>query len=278
MGFSMLSNSVYMLGCCEYPSGAIQIYSFENPTDDETMVNPPTRNATLFFPEVNPGITIDDFYIFAATSTNSCLEDLPFHSSRDSKIFGFSIIYHPNPEVPFGLFVRNQTLLSYSKGVNKIIKWAEWGPKNSRFLEHRTGRRGFLRCISLSASELPCSRRYRRSAHGQRVVIGPVIIDGNPSVQVYDFSPNVIRQNIHTNNPFHNRHVISSPTRIFSGEFFAWPIETTLPYAVTTRRLSGEYTGFMIDEERIIAHKVNSLFIQWLQIFSVFAEHLWACL
>ena len=55
--------------------------------------------------------------------------------------------------------------------------------------------------------------------------------------------------------------VITESTVVPRGVTFAEDVVTRLPYSASTRKFSTDYTGFMIDDERLIGMKVRVLLL-----------------
>jgi hypothetical protein len=92
-----------------------------------------------------------------------------------------------------------------------------------------------------------------RYVHGQRV-IAPARGD---CLTIMDFSWSVLRDE-------DQRGVCTAANHTPSGNLFKTDIKTSLPYRQVTRRgvVDNDFSGFMIDDERIIGLKVGLLIHQ----------------
>jgi hypothetical protein len=161
----------------------------------------------------------------------------------------------------------------------KYLPWSHWGPPNTRFLEQDLHFQ-WLRCSSLLASA-PGGPNVlmSRYVNGYRVVMPTHIglpdtfqdSQGHTELCVYDFNVHPKRTNdpcsplmdphqqqlAADEEPFWSYSVNSTPTILPEKNVFAAPVISTLPYAVSSRSGAPKYTGFMIDEQRIIGMKAS---------------------
>ena len=93
---------------------------------------------------------------------------------------------------------------------------------------------------------------------GQKVVCPAV--PGQRRVQVYDF-------NVHTSRllaPNPSLYVVLEDSVIEAKDIFTRDVRTCLPYYSLTCQVPDQYSGFMIDEQRIIGLKVCASYFQRL--------------
>lgn len=98
-------------------------------------------------------------------------------------------------------------------------------------------------------------QRNHRYAHGQKVVCPA--IPGRNIVQVLDFNVHPSCPRPGTTFHFTRGRLVTDPTTLDRAHIFKKKVRTTLPFYSTSRKMKKEYSGFMIDEQRIIALKVQ---------------------
>ncbi|KAH9943581.1 hypothetical protein B0H21DRAFT_779706 [Amylocystis lapponica] len=176
----------------------------------------------------------------------------PFASARDSRVHLMSL--HYNDRGPrFHLFLHNRFLLSlvppgFGSGeawTTLTRPWDSWGPAHTRFLEHNV------------------QFQWLRYVHGHRVVLPPFLPSWpNPlcTLCVIDFNIHPTR----TDDPVYaaesrgtawRYEVVTRPTTVSTGNVFQTDVVTHLPYSVSSRSGLFNYSGFMIDDERIVGMK-----------------------
>lgn len=128
---------------------------------------------------------------------------------------------------------------------------------------------------------------YCRYVHGHRVVLPPAaesalhtsgdtqreqelrVLDFNvypkrmddPCNEMSPYGPSDSCNQEPCDVPRWRHEVITEPSYIDARELFVDIVKTHLPYTVTARRGVWRYTGFMIDEERIVGMKVCIFFV-----------------
>lgn len=115
--------------------------------------------------------------------------------------------------------------------------------------------------------ESPALTKRPRYVQGQRVITPPHLHDGKRIIQVFDFNVHASRRHAHYNRLYRDDNtsvglvcnkIVTHASHIPGGNLFKKPVVTRLPYHVVSREDSQAYSGFMIDEERIIGLKVTS--------------------
>ena len=93
---------------------------------------------------------------------------------------------------------------------------------------------------------------------------GPVRVDGKSYLRLYDFSPRLIPENLDNTTLTSadeasdgTRRVVTTSSSIKDSSVFVTPAKSSLPYAVSSRRVSKEYAGSMLDEEQIVLLTVS---------------------
>ncbi|KZT01957.1 uncharacterized protein LAESUDRAFT_662823 [Laetiporus sulphureus 93-53] len=197
------------------------------------------------------GLELHNFSTHSGPFVHARTPGKPFETARDSGVHLMSLSYGDRGP-RFHMIMHNRLLLSYlpregGRPEPKIVQWKTWGPKYSRFLEHTI------------------SFQWLRYVHGQRVILPPVMrTSQNPQSTMY-----VLDFNVHpkrTNDPVPlpkpdsrcSYKVFTEPSTVQRRETFKDDVVTYLPYAVMSRLGTFQYSGFMIDDERIIGMKVCS--------------------
>lgn len=104
--------------------------------------------------------------------------------------------------------------------------------------------------------------RTYRYVHGQRVVLPPVWQHPLSILCVFDFNvhPKRIDDPVATtsNEDVHGKYeMVSRPSTVLAGDIFRQDVVTQLPYALSSRSGQFNYSGFMIDDERVVGMKVS---------------------
>lgn len=220
-------------------------------------------------------------------------EDKPFTGAPDSRVHAMCVQYHMgragNMErgSRFFLFMKNDCLLKYvedfkrectmensskesgrqyregeirisERNPPRKVPWEEWGPDNTRFMPYGM------------------QFRWLRYVHGQKVVCPPYTagqgLDRVSVLEVLDFNIHVKRlpENIgvgtiscrgdqETVPDKFALYVYTDPSPVEKPEIFLKPVVSRLPYSRAIRTHVGEmYSGFMIDEERIVGLRSDS--------------------
>ena len=114
---------------------------------------------------------------------------------------------------------------------------------------------------------LPC-----RYVHGERVIWPPIERHGLHLMQVLDFNAHRVRideanaEEHHKDlekpidDPSKNWELVLQDTHVLAGIIFKETVLTSLPFRCIARTHNSRYSGFMIDEERIIGLKVGFFF------------------
>ncbi|PBK68010.1 hypothetical protein ARMSODRAFT_888206 [Armillaria solidipes] len=200
----------------------------------------------LCLPEIVNNVQVEAVITHSGAITASATDDEQFIATPERRIHTFTVMYgflDPTREAAtYTLFVPNETFLRYisdyearTKTLLSYIMWENWGPGCTRMLLNEG------------------SFNWMRYAHGQKVVCPA--IPGRNIVQVLDF-------NVHPPRPrttfhFTRGRLITGPNTLDRAHIFKEKVRTTLPFYSTSREMDKEYSGFMIDEQRIIALKVQ---------------------
>jgi len=97
-----------------------------------------------------------------------------------------------------------------------------------------------------------------RYVQGQRVITPPHLHEGRRTIQVFDFNVHASRTRAQFDaDGLLCNQLINHPSVIQVGSVFKKPVVTCLPYHILRREDSEVYSGFMIDEERIVGLKVS---------------------
>ncbi|EIN06875.1 hypothetical protein PUNSTDRAFT_127446 [Punctularia strigosozonata HHB-11173 SS5] len=282
--FAFLSNRSYMLSSLKH-SGALHLFTFDSPPPSSPSssssssssssppapsVSPvaPTHAATLHLPSIRPEIAVSNLSTHAGPvcARGRGRASDAFVKDARARIHVVTVHYAgivPEPGEPRGrwsLFVRNGTLEGWAMrgrgcgdgiggeveggGGALQVPWEEWGPRETRALVPQT----------------PFS--WLRYVDGERVVLpaAPVPTTSLEVVRVLDFNVRPRRPEAQRgvgepgSRTVHVEEVVGEE-RISRGEVWERDVVTSLPYRmVSTAGLSG-YSGFMIDEERLVGIK-----------------------
>ncbi|KII84882.1 hypothetical protein PLICRDRAFT_179210 [Plicaturopsis crispa FD-325 SS-3] len=240
--FTFLSARAFMVTSVNIP-GRMHVFSFTS------TPGKPKCCAVLHLPPLQQDVELDYLATHTAPFHAYCPRGVPFTTSRESRIHVLSMQYvsregtHPR----FILFLHNRTLLRYVDSPlceeEVDIPWDAWGPRQSRFLTQHA------------------PFEWLRYAHGQRVICPPTRLTENRGtlVQLLDF-------NVHPEWPDTFERVaaeaaldkglryrlVLEESIIYKEQIFVDDFSTSLPYRVLGRMVKSHYSGFMIDEQRIL--------------------------
>lgn len=101
-----------------------------------------------------------------------------------------------------------------------------------------------------------------RYVHGSRVVLPPFASqwpERKSTVCVLDFNvhPKRVDDPVPLHCPEKDSRLVTDPSRVPATTVFEDDVVTSLPYLASTRSENFHYSGFMIDDERIIGMKVR---------------------
>ncbi|KAJ7574311.1 hypothetical protein C8J56DRAFT_979351 [Mycena floridula] len=245
--FSLISPSAFIMTSIGWP-GCIEIFSF-----DSTSEGPVHLVATLSMPELlSSNIKVHSL----TTHCSPIYANPPSWCSIDPalRIHVISVDYMNEAEQQtssYSLFVRNSTFLSFVDAYSadtptrKLwpirIPWLIWAPDKTRFFQ------------------APLSYFWMRYVHGQRVLM-PFDPDAQGGLlDMLDFSAAAVHRNLEDLEDQDEANVlvdiVSGQTCIHASDTFRGDLYTALPYRRVTRRVSEEFTGFMIDQDRLIGIK-----------------------
>ncbi|KAI6154469.1 hypothetical protein EDD17DRAFT_1490102 [Pisolithus thermaeus] len=185
------------------------------------------------------------------------------------------------------------------------VPWEEWGRENTRFMVHHWSQLEWLRYVTFSITSCSCWSRY---VHGHRVVLpAPATRNGKAMMCVLDFNVHrdvwrsrccppdddamdtpkatvisLDKPTTPTSQPTVPKHpreryaiskhpcFITEPSVEDHPLFFPVPFETALPYRELWHEQEVEYSGIMVDEERIVCLQVSDIrFIGWRSVWLI---------
>ncbi|OCH85848.1 hypothetical protein OBBRIDRAFT_739112 [Obba rivulosa] len=204
------------------------------------------RIASLGMPPIRPSQEMQSFSTHSGPFVHSPGAGKPFYPSHEMCAHLFDLNYGDRGP-RFLLFVPNRFFLSLipvggeRRGPWHTLErpWDTWGPMNSRVLRRRS------------------MFQWLRYIHGHRLVFPPppaALHDELPLV-VYDFNVHPKRLNDPVQKPVNYKEV-TLPEVLRAENTFEEDVITYLPYACSVKADSFQYSGLMIDDERIIGMKV----------------------
>ncbi|KAH8111595.1 hypothetical protein DFH11DRAFT_1690281 [Phellopilus nigrolimitatus] len=279
--FSLISNRAFMM-TSRSPQGAIRVHTFWAPEFDDPINNGRGSSSkdwkvgctALLFPALQPNNHYAELSSHTAPFTAHIPKGKPFAASEDARVHVMSVTTQPTqpphsnsdselgfPTVghvaSFIVVVRNRILLKYAERKcamntrgNTIteVPWEEWGPRNTRWLPERS------------------THAWLRYVHGARVV--RALHSAWPStrcrMQVLDFCVHPLRageddraceaaDRAEPDVACAHRLVVGPSLIRDRAVFKGGGVESRLPYREATMKTEvGPYSGFMIDEERVI--------------------------
>ncbi|CAL1702844.1 unnamed protein product [Somion occarium] len=250
--FAFLSSRAFLLNSI-HGRGFVHLFSFDGNGDPEI---PPTLHATLTMPALEPPNTVHHFATHSAPFLGGDSSmGKPFTTDESSRIYMMTITY--GQRARFHLFVKSEFLMSFfpskpsdaKKGRPPMIDWKDWGPTKTRFIEN------------------DIHYQWLRYVHGHRAVMPPIPRPmsswpiSHHRLCVFDFKVHPTRLHDPCKAPSSKRaryHIVTIPTLIERKELFKERVETRLPYSVSSLEDKFNYSGFMIDEERLIGMKSSS--------------------
>ncbi|KZT66482.1 hypothetical protein DAEQUDRAFT_674869 [Daedalea quercina L-15889] len=248
--FSFLSSRAYMLTATT-GAGAIELYSFGGRADADADGGADTsvHAATLRLPPLRAGHEPHHFATHSGPFVRYDAPGRPFSTARENRVHLMSLHYgERGPR--FHMFVLNRFLTSFlppegARGARpwSAHDWSEWGPANTRFLEHNV------------------NFQWLRYVHGSRVVLPPFlttwpVLDSTLCVLDFNVHPKRWDDVVLPEIPGTSYQFVTDPSTVLAGTVFQDDVVTSLPYSASTRSGKFHYSGFMIDDERIIGMKV----------------------
>jgi len=169
------------------------------------------------------------------------------------------------PRVQGRYYVPNSVFLKYvarARGNSyepPDISWNDWGPENTSF------------------SPLGTPTMWLRFCHGQRVVLPTMTLEStNGSVKtvltVQDFNPHAAlaaTTGSNSEDPMSMVRILGPRPCHIKG-IFREAMVTSLPLRILSRVIEGDYSAFLIDDERIIAFKTGDDFGDDFEDIAVF--------
>ncbi|KZW00932.1 hypothetical protein EXIGLDRAFT_720010 [Exidia glandulosa HHB12029] len=286
--FTMLSSDMFMLTRLT-PLPSLEIYRFQrDPIPREPPNLPPNPTAVLSL--LLPPHRADTSYLYVGTHTGPFLtrrpDVAPFPPTRRCQTFEYdydsacarrnrlhviSIAVRqalPGPGgvivgVPFTMFVHNEYLLRaasqargrsyadpedasrffapgpalYSRGV-PTLQWSAWGPEHTRVLAD------------------PHQPQWLRYVHGARFVRGGDVphesgVGTRNGFVVLDFDVD-FSEHKPGFAQYLQKKLVKEESVIPAGDLFANDVVSSLPYRESPRCVAESYSGYMVDEERIL--------------------------
>lgn len=233
---------------------------------EDKSLTKPTHIASLHLPALEGDITV----LSLTTHTgplNTPSSGHPFIASLESRIHVLLIRYGGStyPHTHYRVFLRNRTFLSYLDAYTSgktpagiRIPWSAWGMRNTRFFAANVEFSWLRYDPSSSFLICPLTRMSLVSyVQGQRVVLPPAINDplNSRTLQILDFN---VRPDIPPSDSGAVKTICTKPTWVPRNDIFGRNVITRLPYSTITRKISDNYSAFMIDEDRILGLKVRS--------------------
>ncbi|TCD61584.1 hypothetical protein EIP91_008187, partial [Steccherinum ochraceum] len=259
--FAFLSNRAYFLTVIG-GRGSIEIYTINDASEDGLSGS--IHVASLLLPETKADVEMHNFSTHSSPFLGGDVANgRPFAASQENRIH--LMAFHYGQQGPrYHLFVKNDFLLSFTKkytGQRQVYMWEEWGPDNTRFLEHNV------------------QFQWLRYVHGLRVVLPPIPshipghtghgTGGSPLCRVCILDFNVHPKRIDDPCPIgyergaNPTFEISDETSMIpAGEIFEHNVMSRLPFSVASRTGRFMYSGFLIDEERLIGMKLSMAFAE----------------
>lgn len=263
--FSFLSSRAYMLTTTAGP-GMIELYSFRGrPDAGAAEEDTSTPVVTMLLPPLRVGHEPHHFATHSGPFVRYQTRGRAFGTARESRVHLMSIHYgERGPR--FHLFVLNEFLLALHTSAGQllsapVLEWKDWGPTHTRFLEHSVNFQ-WLRCVRFPEVVCVSADAWRRYVHGSRVVLPPFVSATWPLLEstlcVLDFNVHPKRADdpVPLHDPAKGCQLITEPSRVPATTVFEEDVVTSLPYLASTRSGKFHYSGFMIDDERIIGMKV----------------------
>ncbi|KIP07609.1 hypothetical protein PHLGIDRAFT_413636 [Phlebiopsis gigantea 11061_1 CR5-6] len=252
--FAFLSPRAFLLtstdGC-----GAIELFTFRSRAAGAADVAAPRHVASLRLPELVAGRDVRNFSTHGAPFLGGDVtRGVPFAAAQDDRIHVMSLTYGDRSP-RFHLFLKNSFLLGLATGeedarAKRVLAWEQWGPDNTRFFEHNV------------------QFQWLRYVHGHRVVLPPVALesedpeDTSSVMFVMDFQVHPKRtrdpcDDVPHADPAHTwgYQVNADASQVAVPTLFTRTVTSRLPYAISHRIGDFGYTGFMLDDARIVGLK-----------------------
>ncbi|KAF9222211.1 hypothetical protein BS17DRAFT_736128 [Gyrodon lividus] len=288
--FSFINSRAFFL-TCGGATGSIEIFTFscDCSSSDQPQPAPVVHVASLRLATLLPSVRIVSLNTHTGPFLAGCPCDKPFTASNEDRIHMIILQYldqapTDGPRAPrWCVFLHNRTLEAYirrqvvekeSGRMPVVVPWEAWGRMNTRMLPHN----GMF--------------KWLRYVHGQRVIVPSMVGPGKSRMQVLDFNfrdHDVSHQRPYTIPDIDSSdprcglgadlktgggdsgssigtraerslvgtqvEIVDYPTRIELTNFFAENVETCLPFRSTTRDVMANYSGVMIDDERLVGLK-----------------------
>lgn len=251
-GFAFLSSRTYLINSI-HGKGFIHIYSFDGDSEPDIA---PILWATLAMPDIQPNRAVRYF------TTNSApflgrenISGNPFTTDEDARVYMMCLAYEPEryylvfmkSEFLKSLIPKQEELVSSQTYVPPVYQWEEWGPVNTRFFW----------CPHISFNNHIQGHRVVLSSIPPKPLPGPSSISQLGILCVLNFKVHPERVddpcNPYTRITKEMTYAVhNEEDTVFHDALFTKDVVTCLPYAISTRAGVSNYTGVMIDNERLI--------------------------
>ncbi|KAF8574466.1 hypothetical protein K439DRAFT_1665423 [Ramaria rubella] len=243
--FAFVSNRAYVL-TSSVPAACFRLYMFNMNPNGYDSPSLPTLRATLHLPPMWEGATATLLGIhtgpFTTMSPYSLRPPRPFSTASYARIHTVNIdlssgLNDGEPTVSCLIVIRNKTFLAYVEEPGEVgdISWKDWGAEETRWIPGGTG--------SL----------WLRYVHGERLVrMNTVGDNGERQLEVYDFGAPRGPLSWTTPDEYISMH---QPHALHLETVFTAPVVFQLPCRIVTKREVFPYSGFMVDEDRLIGLK-----------------------
>ena len=236
--FAFLSDRAYVL-TSPIPDPCFRVFTF----NAKPKRFAPTLRATLRLPALHDAASVALLSIhtgpFTTTFQQSRGRPKPFMNAPHCRIHiaNVELLDDHGPAGTCLIVIHNRTLLSFVSEAEPVdVVWDDWGPDNTRWLLGGTG------------------SSWLRYVHGERLVRLQAHVDNGPRrLEVYDFGAPRVPYSWLTAEEHASMH--QTQTIVFDTVFTA-PILSRLPCRTLIKEGAFPYSGFMIDDERLIGLRV----------------------
>ncbi|KAL0954928.1 hypothetical protein HGRIS_003861 [Hohenbuehelia grisea] len=244
--------------------GSIDIYSLRVTDDSSRLAS--VHVGSLSLPPINSDAQLVWFSGHLSVYPAPSQSPQPFLPANDSAIISMVLEYENEPagaDFVTELHVPSKVFLSYiqdyecSEAMPVLEPWNEWGPLDTRMFV------------------TPAEPIFESHNYGQRVIHSPEPVPSQPGmtlVEVLDFNPHAARSfpcdafGYPTKTRLQVHH---EPSVIRNPDIFSECVVTLLPYTSMGSYVEGSFSGFVLDDERLIGIRgiVTAEVINQLTIF-----------
>ncbi|KAF8509490.1 hypothetical protein JB92DRAFT_2730094 [Gautieria morchelliformis] len=244
--FAFVSDRAYVLAS-PVPAACFRVYTFGiNPDGNESPAEP-CLHAILRLPAMREGAAVSLLGIHTGPFTTNSSQRLrppkAFVTAPHARIHVVSIDLArgsnpPEPPASCLIVIRNKTFLAYAEHLEPVdVPWDDWGPAHTRWIPGTTG--------SL----------WLRYVHGERFIrLYTPADDGPRYIEMYDFGAPYVPPSWVTreeNILMHQAH------ELLLDDVFESPVIYRLPCRILAKQENLPYSGFMLDEDRLVGLKVR---------------------